>query len=61
MINVITPESTPDKISEFMADAMEVAQLFSSNEKMKSILSQAQSGKISQDEFLAAVMALEES
>jgi len=57
MINVVTPDSPPEEIEAFMTQMKELASLFNSDEALKGLLVDAQSGKISEEEFLAAVMS----
>ena len=57
MIKAVTPDSPPEEIEAFMMQMKELATRLNNDETLKALLTDAQSGKISQEEFLAAVMS----
>lgn len=61
MINAVTPDSPPEEIEAFMKQMKELSSLLNNDETLKGLLTDAQSGKISQEEFLAAVMSVDQA
>jgi hypothetical protein len=56
MINIVTPDSSPEEIEAFTTQMKELASLFNRDEALKGLLADAQAGKINEEELLAAVM-----